>query len=152
MEWVAALRGSTVGVDTTPLIYFIEENRDYIHLVQPFFEALDRAEFTAVTSVVTLLEVLVHPLRRGDRELAERYREILLGAEGLRTVIVSSELAEEAAQLRADYRLRTPDAIQLATMRHEGAAFFLTNDARLPAVPGLTTLVLDELKANDKTA
>ena len=26
MEWVAALQGSIVGLDTTPLIYFIEEN------------------------------------------------------------------------------------------------------------------------------
>ena len=43
--------------------------------------------------------------------------------------------------------LRTPDAIQLATVCHEEAAFFLTNDARLPSVPGLTMLNLDELKA-----
>jgi predicted nucleic acid-binding protein len=147
MEWVAALQGNIVGLDTTPLIYFIEENPSYIDLVRPFFEALDRAEFTAVTSVVTLLEVLVHPLRHGDKELAAHYRGILLSAEGLRTVMLSAELAEEAARMRADYRLRTPDAIQLATVRHEGAAFFLTNDARLPSVPGLTMLNLDELKA-----
>lgn len=147
MEWVDALRGSIVGLDTTPLIYFIEENPDYIHLVRPFFEALDRGDFAAVTSVVTLLEVPVHPLQHGDKELAEQYRVILLGAEGLRTVMLSAELAEEAAQMRANYGLRTPDAIQLATVCHEEAAFFLTNDTRLPPVPGLTMLMLDELKA-----
>jgi predicted nucleic acid-binding protein len=149
MEWIDALGGSVVGLDTTPLIYFIEENTRYLDLVRPFFEALDRGEFTAVTSVVTLLEVLVHPLRHGDDKLAEQYRGILLGAEGLRTVTLSAELAEEASRMRADHNLRTPDAIQLATVCHEGAAFFLTNDARLPSIPGLTTLVLDEL--NDKT-
>jgi predicted nucleic acid-binding protein len=99
-----------------------------------------------VTSVVTLLEVLVHPLRHGDEKLAEQYRGILLGAAGLRTVTLSTELAEEASRMRADHGLRTPDAIQLATSSHEGAAFFLTNDTRLPSVPGLTMLVLDELK------
>jgi len=26
MEWIEALRGSVVGLDTAPLIYFIEEN------------------------------------------------------------------------------------------------------------------------------
>jgi hypothetical protein len=26
MEWVDGLRGSVVGLDTAPLIYFIEEN------------------------------------------------------------------------------------------------------------------------------
>jgi len=129
------------------LIYFIEEHPQYIHLLRPFFEALDRSEFTAVTSVVTLLEVLVQPLRRKDEGLAAQYRGILLEAEGLRTVMLSAELAEEAAWLRADHGLRTPDAIQLAAARHEGAAFFLTNDTRLPSIPGLTMLVLEELKA-----
>jgi predicted nucleic acid-binding protein len=147
MEWLDTLQGRLVGLDTAPLIYFIEEHPDYIHLIRPFFEALDRGEFTAVTSVVTLLEVLVQPLRHNDERLAQHYREILLEAEGLRTVMLSADLAEEAAWLRADHRLRTPDAIQLAAARHEGAAFFLTNDARLPSVPGLTMLLLDELKA-----
>ena len=133
-------------MDTTPLIYFFDENPRYIDLVRPFFEALDRGELTVVTSVVTLLEVLVHPLRHGDEKLAEQYRGILLGAAGLRTVTLSTELAEEASRMSADHGLRTPDAIQLATASHEGAAFFLTNDIRLPSVPGLTTLVLDELK------
>ena len=146
MEWIDDLQGSVVGLDTTPLIYFIEENPRYIDLARPFFEALDRGEFTAVTSVVTLLKVLVHPLRHGDDTLAEQYRRILLGAAGLRTVALTADLAEEASRVRADHGVRTPDAIQLATVRHEGAAFFLTNGTRSPSVPGLTTLVLDELK------
>jgi len=37
------------------------------------------------------------------------------------------------------------DAIQMATAIHEGASFFLTNDARLPSLPKLKVLVLDEL-------
>ena len=67
MEWVAALRGKVVGLDTTPLIYFIEENPAYLPTVHPFFEAVDRGEFAVVTSMMTLLEVLVHPFRRGRR-------------------------------------------------------------------------------------
>lgn len=39
-------------------------------LVRPFFEAADRGEFQIVTSILTLTEVLVHPLRRGDHVLA----------------------------------------------------------------------------------
>jgi predicted nucleic acid-binding protein len=147
MEWVTALQGSIVGLDTAPLIYYIEESPTYIHVVRPFFEALDRGEFAVVTSVITLLEVLVHPLRHGDKELAEHYRGILLGAEGLRMLRLSADLSEEAAQIRADHGVRTPDAIQLATACHEGATFFLTNDTRLPSIPELTMLTLDELKA-----
>ena len=96
MEWVAALQGKVVGLDTAPLIYFIEENLAYLETVRPFFEAMDHGEFSVVTSVVTLLEVLVHPFRRGDRTLAQQYRDILLNAEGLTTILFSQDIAEEA--------------------------------------------------------
>ena len=42
MEWINDLRGKTVGLDTAPLIYFIEENPAYIEIVRLFFEAMDR--------------------------------------------------------------------------------------------------------------
>jgi predicted nucleic acid-binding protein len=92
------------------------------------------------------LEVLVHPLRRGDTKLAEQYRDILLNSRGLATILLSQDIAEEAARLRATHNIRTPDAIQIATALHEGASFFLTNDARLPSISGLKVLVLDELR------
>ena len=145
MGWIATLHGKIVGLDTTPMIYFIEENPAYLEAVRPFFEAIDRGEFSAVTSIVTLLEVLVHPFQRGDTALAQQYRDILLNAQGLTTVLLSQNIAEEAARLRATHNIRTPDAIQVATAVHTGASHFLTNDARLPSLPELKVLVLDEL-------
>lgn len=147
MEWIAALQGKVVGLDTSPLIYFIEEYPVHLGTVRPFFEAMDRGEFSVVTSTVTLLEVLVHPFRRGDIELAQQYRDILLNSEGLTTVLLSQSIAEEAARLRAVHNVRTPDAIQLATVIEQGASFFLTNDLSLPLLPGLNMLMLDKLKA-----
>jgi predicted nucleic acid-binding protein len=146
VEWIASLHGKVVGVDTAPLIYFIEENPIYLARVRPFFKAMDRGDFSVVTSIVTLLEVLVHPFRHGDAELAQQYRDILLNAEGLTTILLSRDIAEKAARLRAAHSIRTPDAIQLAAAIHQGASFFLTNDACLPSLPGLKVLVLDELK------
>ena len=109
MEWINDLQEKTVGLDTAPLIYFIEENPAYIETVQFFFEAMDRGDFLVVTSTVTLLEVLVHPLRSNNRELATEYRDILLNSK-LMTLEVSSAIAEQAAQLRAAHNIRTPDA------------------------------------------
>jgi hypothetical protein len=62
MEWLAQLQGQVVGLDTAPLIYFIEENPTYLQLTDAFFEAMFRGEFKVVTSVVALTEVLVYPL------------------------------------------------------------------------------------------
>lgn len=148
MEWVDNLKGKVVGLDTAPLIYFIEENSAYLEIVRPFFEAVDHGDFQVVTSVVTLLEVLVQPLRTSATEIAQQYREILTGAIGLTTVDLSRDIAEEAARLRASHHIRTPDAIQIATAIRAGASFFLTNDTRLPSLPGLTLLLLDDLKVS----
>ncbi|MEG4083105.1 PIN domain-containing protein [Microcoleus sp. POL10_C6] len=65
----------------------------------------------------------------------------------LTVVELTPDIAETAAQLRATYNLRSPDSIQMATAIHEGASFFLTNDARLPSLPGLTVLVLEHLRS-----
>lgn len=147
MEWIAQLQGYVVGLDSAPLIYFIEQNAAYLEMMRLFFRALNQGEFRAVTSVVTLPEVLVYPLRQGNTTLAQQYRDILFNAEGLTTIQVSPDIAEVAAQLRAIHNLRTPDAVQMATAICEGASFFLTNDARLPSLPGLEVLVLEELRA-----
>jgi hypothetical protein len=70
VEWLSDLKGKTVGLDTTPLIYFIEENPVYIETVKLFFEAMEKGDFTVITSTVTLLEDLVHPLRSNNTKLA----------------------------------------------------------------------------------
>ncbi|MGP8245834.1 MAG: type II toxin-antitoxin system VapC family toxin [Bryobacteraceae bacterium] len=145
MEWIEALRGSTVGVDTGPLIYYIEEEPAFLTRIKLFFEAAERGEFRIVTSFVTLIEVLIHPLREGRPELADEYRDILLHSAALTAVPLDEGVAESAAQLRARHNLRTPDAIQLATAISSGASWFLTNDAGLADLPEISVLLLKRL-------
>ena len=98
---------------------------------------MDRGELTAVTSGLTLMETLVLPYRRGDRALADRYEALLSRGRGLRLVELSSAVLRTAAELRAELQVRTPDAIQLAAAVHGGCSLLLTNDRRLPDLPGL---------------
>ncbi|MDM8564217.1 PIN domain-containing protein [Candidatus Halobeggiatoa sp. HSG11] len=144
MEWVKALKqGQIVALDTAPLIYFIEEHPTYLPIVVDFFEKLDRGEIKVVTSVITLSEVLVVPLRNGNIQLAQQYRDILLNVKGLTTLEISVAIAEKAAHLRSQYSLRTPDAIQIATALLNNATVLLTNDIRFPVLSELQILVLD---------
>ena len=145
MEWIEALRGSTVGLDTGPLIYYIEEHPALLAKIKPFFEAAERNEFRIVTSFVTLIEVLVHPLHEGRPELAEEYPNILLQSPALTAIPLDEGIAEEAAALRARHNLRTPDSIQLATAIRSGASWFLTNDSALANLPEISVLVLKQL-------
>ncbi len=147
MGWIEELRGKVVALDTAPFIYYIEKKSGYVEILRPFFVAVDRGEISLVTSVITLLETLVQPLRIGNTALADQYREILFYTEGLKTIDFSQEIAEEAARLRASYNFRTPDSIQVATAIKANAPFFLTNDLRLRSLPKLRVLVLNELRS-----
>lgn len=72
MEWLALLQDSIVYCDTAPLIYYLEINPKYTSVVDPFFEALDSKQFQIVTSTLTLLEVLVLPLRTKKPSISQR--------------------------------------------------------------------------------
>jgi hypothetical protein len=39
------LQGQVIGLDTAPLIYFIEQNEAYLELVRAFFPAMSQGEF-----------------------------------------------------------------------------------------------------------
>jgi predicted nucleic acid-binding protein len=146
LEWVARLHGKLVSLDTAPFIYFIEDHPRYAPQLVALFEAVEQGRIRIVTSVVTLAEVLVRPLRERQADLVTEYRDILLGSPGVEALPVSAAIAERAAELRATHGLRTPDAIQLATAMEAGAAAFLTNDTRLRTVAGLEVLILAELR------
>lgn len=145
MEWLVPLRGSIVALDTAPIIYFIEARSPYDSLARPFFEALDAGEFQAITSILTLTEVLVHPLRANDSELAAKYRETLLHAGNLSVFPLTEDIAEEAARVRATTNLRVPDAIQWATATRHGAMFFLTNDRKFSKLSGISVINLQDI-------
>jgi len=145
MGWVTELKGKTVGLDTAPLIYLIEQHPRYVDVVRPFFQAVDRGECRVVTSTITLVEVLVHPLRHGDEALAQQYNDILLSSPHVRTLPVTFSTAQGAAELRAIHNLKTPDAIQLATALRHGADAFLTGDRDFSGIRGLHILNLHDL-------
>jgi predicted nucleic acid-binding protein len=100
---------------------------------------------TAVTSTVTMLEVLVHPHRDADEERVNSFYALLSTYPHLSWVDTSLEIADRAAQIRAKFNLRTPDAIQAATAIVSGAQGFVSNDRSFCRVPDLDVLVLEDL-------
>ena len=148
MGLVDELKGLRVCIDTAPIIYFIEKHDRYLNVLRPLFAEIDAANIEAITSTITLLEVLVQPLRSKNEGLAKRYRDILLYSEGLTTFEVLHEVSEMASKLRARYSIKTPDAIQIAVGILYGANRFLTNDPALKKVSDIRVLVLDEFIAN----
>lgn len=147
MGWVENLHGHVVALDTAPLIAFIAREEPYLELLTPLFRAIDQNKLRGVTSTLTLVEVLVRPLREKDAKLAVQYQDILARSEHLSMLPLSEAIALRAADLRASLNLRTPDAIQVATAMAGGADTFITNDKRLRVPHQLTRIVLDDLLA-----
>jgi predicted nucleic acid-binding protein len=135
-----------LGFDTAPMIYFVEAHPEYDAQITPIFERIEQGELEGITSVITLLEVLVQPIRLNRIDLASRYRQLLLESERFSVLPITVEIAELAADLRARYNLRTPDALQVATALAHRCEAFLTNDARLKRVAEIRVLTLEELR------
>lgn len=145
MELTRLLKGKTVFIDTAPFIYFIEKNSRYHQIVKPVISLIDSSQAMGVTSTITLLEVLVQPIREGKRKIAEQYKAILLDSAGLTTLEITHQISERAAHLRAKHSLRTPDALQLAAALVANADYFLTNDITLKKAKEIKVLILDDL-------
>ena len=140
---------SSIGIDTSVFIYFIEEHPDYLLIIQPLFDSVATGHRTAVTSALTLLEVLVVPYRAGNLDLVRRYEALLTRSRGLHLVDLGREQLRFAAHLRAVHRVvRTPDALQLAAALTGRCSTFVTNDRQLPEIPGLRILQLGDYLAS----
>lgn len=145
MGIINLLPGKSLFIDTAPLIYFIEGKsifRDKLFLI---FQGNEQGKFRIQTSVITLTEVLVHPLRSGRKDLKRQYESILLNSPFFDIYELDVSTAITAAELRGKYKLKTPDAFQMAAALTRKADFFLTNDQKLKIVTEIKVLTPDDL-------
>jgi predicted nucleic acid-binding protein len=136
--WGSLADGATVLVDTAPFIYVLEDHPELAPRFSGLFEAAESGQVRVALSTVTLAEVLTGPYRAGQPALAKRFEKALSVYE---LVPLSAGIAQLAAQLRAQYRLKLPDAIQLASALDVGAAALVTHDRDFSRVEGLPVLM-----------
>lgn len=108
-------------------------------------ESIDEGRLEAITSSLTLAEILVKPFELDREDLARTYREVLTGSAHMRIVPVGVDIAVEAARIRADEHVRLADAIHLATSVHANADVFLTNDERLARCETVHAVLVSDL-------
>ena len=121
-----------IALDSCILIYHLEGDERFAPAAREIIEVLEAGRTRAIISTLALLEIQVAPYRRKAEDLADSYYALLRQLKNCRWVDMTYEIADRAAQLRAKYRLATPDAIHVATAIESGAAAFVTNDSDLP--------------------
>ena len=138
-------RHRLIALDTSIFIYQLEANARYLPLTDRIFTWLEEPDSQAVTSTITMTELLVQPYRDSDEQRVDEFYGLLTTYPNLTWVAPSLQSADVAARLRALYRLRTPDALQAAAAEHSGATGLITNDPAFERVKAFETLVLDRL-------
>lgn len=136
-------RHRRIALDTSIFIYQLEANARYVALTDHIFSWLERPGSKAVTSTITMTELLVQPYRSAEEARVDEFYGLLSTYPNLDWIAPDLEIADLAARLRALHHLRTPDALQAATASHAGATALITNDAMFERVQAFETLVLD---------
>src|SRR3989304_3319812 len=98
---VASLSNPRIYLDTNVFIAAYETRSARSDHAWWVLEAVEASEFLAVTSELTLAEMLVRPLQDGDKELAARYQDIVTSGDGLTVGPVDRKTLIEAAMLRS---------------------------------------------------
>ncbi|MBI3207922.1 MAG: type II toxin-antitoxin system VapC family toxin [Candidatus Solibacter usitatus] len=138
-------RHHLVALDTSVFIYQLEANVRYLPLSDHIFSWLEQADSRAITSTITMTELLTQPYRDAGSQRVDEIYGLLSTYPNLAWIAPSLEISGMAGRIRAAHRLRTPDALQAATAIHAGATGMITNDAVLKRVDAFETLVLDDL-------
>jgi len=141
-------RHRRIALDTSVFIYQVEENPRYVALTDPIFKWLEPPDHQAVTSTITMTELLVQPYRDSSERRAKEFYALLSTYPNLEWIAPSLEIADIAARVRASHRVPIADALQAATAVKAQATGLVTNDPVFTRLEWFETLLLDRLRSS----
>lgn len=132
-----------VGFDANCFIYLLEApDNDRARALRRAMGGIS----SIYASTLTIAEILVKPFGNDGRDAALQFLEVFQRIPNLILLEVDRDVAVLAAELRAQTRLKLPDAIHVATAIEAGAEAFLTNDTGLARADlPIPVLRLDDL-------
>ncbi len=147
MEILNLLQGDRIYLDTNIWIYALEEVPEFSQSLMAIFQAIEQETITALTSELSLAEALVRPIKNSKPRDQDMYKQAIVSAGNLQVMPVDRTILIRAAHVRAETKLKLPDAIHAATALFTQCTTFLTNDKQLGAIPDITVLLLSQLNA-----
>ena len=115
-----------IYLDACLVIYAVEEKQQWSERTRAAINTAGIEKF-AISPLVKL-ECLVGPFKNRDGNLENRFLRIF---DSFETLEMPEALYLAAAELRARFGLKTPDALHLACAQHHGCEALWTNDGRL---------------------
>ena len=134
-----------IGLDTSVLIYYINRHEPYFQHCRQIMREIESGRLRGVISTVSEMEILVEPLAQKRRQLVNDIEDLLRRLTGLDLVPVDRALARRAAEIRAETRLRSLDALVAASALAAGCRYLVGNDREFARrVKGVSYLVLND--------
>lgn len=136
----------SVLLDTSVLIYYLEEVEPYCFLAEEIFNDVVDRNISGFLSAISVTEFVTKPLADGKVSEVERFRQFLSSL-SIQVLAVTYEIAERAGRLRSQHpSIQTPDALIVATALERGCDIFVTNDKDLKKLEacGLTVIILED--------
>lgn len=130
MGGVDALIGKGVYLDANVFVYAVEGFPEHQPFVDELFRSIDDGHIAAVTSELTLAEVLIKPLETRRDDVVAIYKELLQSSEHLNVVPIDRAVLASAARLRAGLGIKLPDAIHVATAIERSGATWCSPTTR----------------------
>lgn len=127
-------RRGRILVDSAPIIYYLQDHPVLGPRYTDLFARAESGDHQLVISTVTLAEILTGPLRQGDEQLADDYRQALTRPPTWWVADLTIAIAHRAARLRTQTRLRLPDAAIVATALEMSCIALVSHDRDFSAL------------------
>lgn len=134
-----------LALDTSVFIYHFKADPKYVGLTRRIFSSIEKGKNQAISTVISLSEILVKPLEEENFNAAEDYKIMLERFPNFTLIPIDSKIAFASAALRAKYKIKTPDALQIAGAIQKNATLFITNDKQLKKIEEIKVVLLSDL-------
>jgi predicted nucleic acid-binding protein len=130
-----------VGIDSSIFIYQLEAHPVYQSLANIVLTGVIEQRYEGITSIITMIELTVHPWRAKMEIIAREYETLLVHFPNLQLIEINRNVARRAARLRAQFGIHIPDALQVSAALENGSTAFVTNDVALQRLRGLMDVI-----------
>jgi predicted nucleic acid-binding protein len=120
---------SRIFWDSNLFVYLFEDNVNFSPATKKLRQSMLERGDQLLTSTLSLGEILVKPLEKGQADRCQQYEDALSRSAIL--VPFDQKAARRYAAIRSNRIAKGPDAVQLACAAEAGVDLFITNDQRL---------------------
>lgn len=132
-----------VHIDASVLGLHLMGHPRYVPLTRMMFRLMSGSQIRVSTSAMSLYQLLVEAYRRGESDTARTAEQCLTAIPGLEVIPVTSTIARQASEVRAQLGGSTERAIQIATALGGRAEVYLTQHSSFRRVAGMRVESLD---------